>query len=130
MNKPKNGQTGCTTGLAWVSSCWYNVLTFFWANPMHINVVKIGNSRGIRIPKPMLEQAGIADAVEIAVEAGRLVISPAKSRPRASWAEKLDRLIAANGEDVQQFADPHAAPNEFDDQEWTWPAHSPADAAR
>ena len=35
---------------------------------MRARVVKIGNSQGIRIPKPLLEQTGIMDDVELEVE--------------------------------------------------------------
>ena len=91
---------------------------------MLVSIVKIGNSRGIRIPKPLLEQAGIADAAELTIEAGRLVIAPARLAPRAGWAEKLDRLRVAKGDDVETFADLQTLSNDFDENEWTWPEAS------
>ena len=51
-------------------------------------VVKIGSSRGIRIPKAILEQAGLADEVEIRVDGNRLIIRAANF-PRRGWEEKF-----------------------------------------
>ena len=49
-------------------------------------LVKIGNSRGIRIAKPLLEVAGLADEVEIEAAPGVLAIRPSV-HPRAGWTE-------------------------------------------
>jgi antitoxin MazE len=49
-------------------------------------IVKIGNSRGIRVPKVLLEQAQLPDEVELHAEPGRLVVQ-ATRRPRAGWAK-------------------------------------------
>ena len=51
---------------------------------MKIQLVRIGNSRGIRIPKPVLEQCRLRDAVELRVEKDRLVILPGH-RVREGW---------------------------------------------
>lgn len=48
-------------------------------------IVAIGNSHGVRIPKPLLEQAGLTDEVELHAEDGRIVIAAAHP-PRAGWA--------------------------------------------
>ena len=41
---------------------------------MRARVIKIGNSQGLRIPKPILEQTGIMDDVEIAVSYTHLTL--------------------------------------------------------
>jgi antitoxin MazE len=51
---------------------------------MRARLVQIGNSRGIRIPKPLLEQTGLHDEVEIEVRGEQLVIRAANP-PRAGW---------------------------------------------
>jgi len=48
---------------------------------MRARIVKIGNSQGIRIPKPLLEQTGIMDDVELEVEQNQIIIRPV-SNPR------------------------------------------------
>jgi antitoxin MazE len=44
-------------------------------------LVKIGNSRGIRIPHVLLQQAGLSDEVEMKLDGNRLIIRAAR-RPR------------------------------------------------
>lgn len=65
---------------------------------MKIKVVPIGNSRGIRIPKAILEQCEISDAVHLVVEGQQIVLTPADTVPRAGWREAAKRM-AAHGDD-------------------------------
>ena len=65
---------------------------------MRASVVAIGNSRGIRIPKPVLEACRIADEVEMTVTRGRIVlraIMPTTGNPRAGWAEAFSKMAGA-----------------------------------
>ena len=83
---------------------------------MRIELVRIGNSRGIRIPKPLIEQCGFGEAVEPLVEQGRLVIAPERAA-RRGWKE----AFAAAGSSAQDTLPFEAAPtNDFDAEEWTW----------
>lgn len=82
---------------------------------MKARIVRVGNSRGVRLPKPLLEQAGLPDEVEIHAEPGRIVIEAA-ARPRRGWAEAA-REMAAEGED-RLLDEP--TPTQFDSEEWTW----------
>jgi len=58
---------------------------------MKTRLVRIGNSRGIRLPKPLISQAGLTDEVELHVRDGALVIKRA-STPRAGWAQAAKAL--------------------------------------
>ncbi|MBD3301209.1 MAG: AbrB/MazE/SpoVT family DNA-binding domain-containing protein [Candidatus Eisenbacteria bacterium] len=82
---------------------------------MRARIVRIGNSKGIRLPKSLIDQAGLPEEVELRVRDGELVISPAGER-RSGWADAA-RALADRGED--QLLDPHVA-TEFDDREWEW----------
>jgi antitoxin MazE len=82
---------------------------------MKARLIRIGNSRGIRLPKPLIVQAGLTDEVELHVKDGAIVIQPA-STPRAGWAEAA-RKIRDRGED--RLLDP-PAPSCFDEEEWEW----------
>ena len=53
---------------------------------MKARLVRIGNSRGVRLPKPLIEEAGLTDEVEVRVREGAVIIVPA-ARPRSGWAE-------------------------------------------
>ena len=64
---------------------------------MEINVINIGNSKGIRLPKAILEQYNISDTLELILEKGKIVLKP-KSIPRKGW-EKSFQLMSINGDD-------------------------------
>jgi antitoxin MazE len=78
-------------------------------------IVRIGNSRGIRVPKVLLDEAGLPEEVELRAEPGRLVVSAA-SQPRAGWAAKA-RAMHQRGHDA--LVDP-TTPTKFDETEWQW----------
>ncbi len=65
---------------------------------MRANIVSIGNSKGIRIPKVLLKQLDFHDQVELEVEEEVLVIKPIKGKPREGW-EKAFKLMHAREED-------------------------------
>ncbi len=82
---------------------------------MKTKIIRIGNSRGVRIPKPLLEQAGLADQVILRVIDDGIVIEPA-DKPRASWAEAAS-VLHGRGEDG--LLDEPIETN-FDETEWVW----------
>jgi antitoxin MazE len=59
---------------------------------MEARIIQIGNSRGIRIPKTMLEQAGMTDKVELFAEGSCITIKAADAGPRTGWKEKFEAL--------------------------------------
>jgi len=65
---------------------------------MITEIRRIGNSRGIIIPKPMLKEAGLKKEAEIALEHGAIVLRRPRRNPRQGWAE-ASRRIAEAGED-------------------------------
>ncbi len=84
---------------------------------MKTNIIRIGNSRGVRIPKALLEQCGLHDVVELQAEHGHLVIRPA-TQPRAGWDEAF-RQMAEHGDDELLDQDSRLG-TEWDEQEWEW----------
>lgn len=82
---------------------------------MRTRLIGIGNSRGIRLPKPLIEQVGLVDEVDLRVEDGAIVISPARA-PRAGWAEAAELLAAT---ERSALIDP-PLPTRFDEDEWQW----------
>ena len=83
---------------------------------MKTRIVRIGNSQGVRIPKPLLEQSGLGEEVELEVRADEIVIRAA-SRPRAGWEEAF-RSMADAGDD--ELLDPDVVSDRWVDEEWTW----------
>jgi antitoxin MazE len=64
---------------------------------MEVKLINIGNSKGIRLPKAILEQYNISDKLELILEKGRIILKP-KSTPRKGW-EKSFKLMHENGDD-------------------------------
>jgi antitoxin MazE len=79
-------------------------------------LVRIGNSRGIRIPKPIIEQCGLGDTVQLRIENDCLVIVPERN-PRNGWKEAFQAAGAAR-EDELLLED--SRPSEFDRKGWKW----------
>lgn len=82
---------------------------------MKSRIVQIGNSRGIRLPKVLLEEAQLLDEVELEAEPGRIVIRRGR-RPRAGWAAAARRM---RERDEDGLLDP-TTPTRFDVKEWKW----------
>ncbi|HXU44577.1 MAG TPA: AbrB/MazE/SpoVT family DNA-binding domain-containing protein [Thermoanaerobaculia bacterium] len=82
---------------------------------MRARLVRIGNSRGVRLPKPLIEQAGLCNDVELRVREGVIEIANAAA-PRTGWAEAARQLRAEEGD---RLLDPGTATT-FDELEWTW----------
>ena len=81
---------------------------------MKTKLVRIGNSRGIRLPKLLIEQAGLEEDVQLELQGSTVVIRPLAST-RAGWAEAAAVLAATGG----GLLDPVVA-TEFDRDEWVW----------
>jgi antitoxin MazE len=84
---------------------------------MKTRIVAIGNSQGIRIPKPLLEQSGLSGEVEISAEDDGLVIRPAK-RPRAGWAAAFQEMGQRGDDALLDDAAPSLSA--WDEGEWQW----------
>ena len=65
---------------------------------MVTEIRRIGNSRGVIIPKPLLKEAGLEEEAEILVEDGAIVLRKPRRNPREGWAE-ASRRIAEAGDD-------------------------------
>jgi antitoxin MazE len=79
-------------------------------------LIRIGNSRGVRIPKPFIAECGLGESVDLQVENGRLIVS-SERRPREGWAEAFN--AAGSAENDELLLEP-AAPSDFDQKEWRW----------
>ena len=78
-------------------------------------LTKIGNSRGIRIPKPIIEECALTSEVNLEVKGQTLVISPI-SHLRDGWEEKFKEMNEKS-EDALVLSDME---NNWDEEEWEW----------
>ncbi|MDE2973705.1 MAG: AbrB/MazE/SpoVT family DNA-binding domain-containing protein [Gemmatimonadota bacterium] len=82
---------------------------------MKTKLVRIGNSRGVRISKPLIEEAGLRDEVRLRIVESGLLIEDIGTR-RAGWDAAAKRL-QGRGEDGL-LDEPHRSA--FDESEWVW----------
>ncbi len=82
---------------------------------MKTRLVRIGNSRGVRLPKAIIAQAGLTEEVELGVRDGAVIIARTSSA-RLGWADAA-RQMRQRDEDL--LLDP-PVPTLFDEKEWEW----------
>lgn len=84
---------------------------------MKAQIIRIGNSQGIRIPKPFLQQSGIAKEVDIEVQGSQIVLRSVR-RPREGW-EGSFRQMASKGDD-RLLDEGLFKRSSWDEEEWQW----------
>ncbi len=85
---------------------------------MKTKIVQIGNSKGIRIPKVMLEQSGLGEEVQLEVKKQKIIIGPV-NKPRQGWVDAFKKMAEQADDrllDGQQLANKTS----WDKNEWTW----------
>lgn len=81
---------------------------------MKAQIIQIGNSQGIRIPKVLLEESRIRGEVDIELHPDGILIRNVR-KPRAGWAEAFKAM--AENEDHELEVEPGGS---FDKKEWRW----------
>ncbi len=85
---------------------------------MKTKVVKIGNSRGVRIPKSFIDQSGLSDEVELELKDDSIIIKPISSS-RENW-DYLFKKMSQNNDDVLFDSDSLSKQTTWDEEEWEW----------
>jgi antitoxin MazE len=84
---------------------------------MRARIIKIGNSQGIRIPKPILEQSGITEDVDIEVENNQIIIRPLLKH-RTGWDKAFRKMTQYQDDKLIDGDKPISHP--WDETEWQW----------
>lgn len=82
---------------------------------MLVSVIQIGNSRGIRLPKAILDQLNVSEKLDLEVENQQIVLRPVQSDPRYGW-DKAFKEMASLQEDTL-LNEEVIIPDGF---EWEW----------
>ena len=82
---------------------------------MIAQLIKVGNSKGIRIPKPLIEECNLTERVNLEVKGESLVISPIR-KVREGWEDSFKRM-SDRGDD--NLLDSESL-TEWDEEEWEW----------
>ena len=86
---------------------------------MRTQLIAIGNSRGIRIPKSLLEISGLENEIEMEVQ-GRSLVLKAPDHPRSHWEEAFAKAASIEQSDIKKEEEEEwgAFGNRFDEEEW------------
>jgi len=84
---------------------------------MKTRIVRIGNSQGTRIPKPLLEQTGQCGEVEMTAQGDSLIIRPAR-RPREGWTAAFQEMARRGDDALLDNASPSLS--NWDQDAWEW----------
>ena len=84
---------------------------------MKTKIVRIGNSRGVRIPKSLLDQCHLEGPVDIEVQGNQLIVRSA-SRPRSGWDEAFRAMHHAG--DDRLLDHERSSSSRWDREEWRW----------
>jgi len=66
---------------------------------VEVSIIKIGNSKGLRLPKDILTRYNIKDKVELVFEKGHIILKP-KDEVRKGWAESFKEMRQAGDDDL------------------------------
>lgn len=81
---------------------------------MKASIIKIGNSQGVRIPKPILDQCGFTKEVELEVVNQELIIKAIKT-PRKNWETEFKKMSINQDDKLDE-----ALPTDWENEEWEW----------
>jgi antitoxin MazE len=82
---------------------------------MRVQIIQIGNSQGVRIPKVLLQESGIKSEVELEIHSDGILLRNI-SKPRAGWADRFRSLHEAD-DDILSSETPGS---DFESREWQW----------
>ena len=85
------------------------------AMTVKVRIIRIGNSRGIRIPKTILEECGLEDTVELHAREGKLIVKPA-GIARQGWEEAYRRMAEAKDDALLD----ESIATTWDKATWRW----------
>jgi len=83
---------------------------------MKAKLIRIGNSQGVRIPKPLIEESGITEEIEMVLRDNEIVLRSA-DKTRKDW-ELSFRKMADQGDDVLLDQKEVEKTSDWDEAEW------------
>lgn len=82
---------------------------------MQTQIIRIGNSQGIRIPKVLIQELNLSGTIQLTKSDQGLLIS--SNQPRPGWEKAFKQASTALTDADKRFLNPS---NKFDEDEWQW----------
>ena len=85
---------------------------------MKTKLIRIGNSQGVRIPKPLIEESGLSEEIEMILRDNEIVLRSAEET-RKGWDKAFEEM-SRKGDDRLLDQEDIERPSKWDETEWTW----------
>lgn len=85
---------------------------------MKTKLIRIGNSQGVRIPKPVIEEIGLSGEIEMILEDNQIILRSAEET-RKNWDKAFEKMAEKEDDHLLDEAETER-PSEWDETEWTW----------
>lgn len=85
---------------------------------MKTKLIRIGNSQGVRIPKPVIEEIGLSDEIEMILKDNQIILRSSEES-RKGWDHAFEK-ITENHDDGLLDKEEIEQPSQWDETEWTW----------
>lgn len=85
---------------------------------MKTKLIRIGNSQGVRIPKPLIEESGLSGEIEMLLRDDEIILRSAEEE-RKGWNEAFERM-AREGDDQLLDREEVEQPSDWDETDWEW----------
>jgi antitoxin MazE len=85
---------------------------------MKTKIIRIGNSQGVRIPKPLIEESGLSGEIEMILRDDEIILRSAEEK-RKGWNEAFERM-AREGDDQLLDREEVEQPSDWDERDWEW----------
>lgn len=85
---------------------------------MKTKIIRIGNSLGVRIPKPLIEESGITEEIEMILRNDEIILRSADVT-RKNWENFFEKMVERDNDtllDQEEIEEP----SDWDETEWTW----------
>ena len=85
---------------------------------MKTKIIRIGNSQGVRIPKPLIEESGITEEIEMILRDNEIVLRSAETT-RKNWEASFEKMAEQDNDTLLDQKEIEEL-SEWDEAEWTW----------
>lgn len=85
---------------------------------MKTKLIRIGNSQGVRIPKPIIEEIGLSEEIEMILKDNHIILRSSE-KTRKDWDHAFEKM-AEEQDDQLLDKEEVEGPSQWDEAEWTW----------
>lgn len=85
---------------------------------MKTKLIRIGNSQGVRIPKPVIEEIGLSGEIEMILKDNQIILRSSEET-RKDWDHAFEKMAQENDDQLLDKEEVES-PSRWDETEWTW----------